>query len=235
MILLPSPHPLPIVLLAVHDDDSRLMYVESLQLANWVIEQASDGRQALALALSRRPDLVVVDSRLPGISGYELCHLLRHDLATRATPIVMVTSDAVAPDLERARSSGASSVLVKPCLPETLIDEAGKLLDLSRELSERPAAGRRKTADAGAAEPPVQKPRAGSRRMSRTHQRGKTVLPPVPPPDLRCPACNRALRYQSSNVGGVSARNSEQWDYFTCIGGCGIYQYRHRTRKLRVV
>ena len=101
--------PLPLALLAVHESDSRSMYVESLTLANWLVEEASDGREALALALARRPDLIVADSRLPGISGIELCQILRRDLATRLTPIVMVTGDVLVRDMEHAKSSGANS------------------------------------------------------------------------------------------------------------------------------
>jgi hypothetical protein len=82
----------------------------------------------------------------------------------------------------------------------------------------------------------IEKSRATSRRiMSRTHRRGETDAPPAPPPALVCPDCDRALDYKSSQVGGVSARNAEQWDYFICSRGCGTFQYRQRTRKLRKV
>jgi hypothetical protein len=43
------------------------------------------------------------------------------------------------------------------------------------------------------------------------------------------------LQYLRSHVGGVSALNSEQWDYYECAAGCGTFQYRQRTRKLRQV
>jgi hypothetical protein len=71
--------------------------------------------------------------------------------------------------------------------------------------------------------------------MSRTHLRGETDLPPSSPPDLICPDCDRPLEYKSSQVGGVSERNAEQWDYFSCTAGCGMFQYRQRTRKVRKV
>ena len=52
---------------------------------------------------------------------------------------------------------------------------------------------------------------------------------------LVCPNCGHALDYRRSQIGGVSARNSEQWDYFDCAMGCGTFEYRQRTRKLRRV
>ena len=71
--------------------------------------------------------------------------------------------------------------------------------------------------------------------MSRRLRRGETDLPPSPPPELICPDCDQPLDYKSSHVGGVSARNVEQWDYYVCTGGCGMFQYRQRTRKIRRV
>jgi hypothetical protein len=50
-----------------------------------------------------------------------------------------------------------------------------------------------------------------------------------------CPECNKPLKYVRSHIGGVTAQNSEQWDYFGCTGGCGTFQFRERTRKLRRV
>jgi hypothetical protein len=54
-------------------------------------------------------------------------------------------------------------------------------------------------------------------------------------PALVCPSCDRPLRYRRSHIGGVSERLSEQWDYFDCVQGCGTFQYRQRTRKVRRV
>ena len=235
MVLATAPRPLPLALLA-GDDDSRSMYGQSLTLARWAVEEAADGREALAIALHRRPDVIISDTHLPGISGFDLCSILRRDIATRATPIVLVTSDAQARDLERARRAGATSVLVKPCLPDTLIAEALKLVEESRALRHRSVAMPEKIPGRLASADRLLDTSAASRRiMSRTHRREETELPPSAPPPLVCPDCDRPLDYKSSQVGGVSARNSEQWDYFVCGGGCGMFQYRQRTRKLRKV
>ena len=43
------------------------------------------------------------------------------------------------------------------------------------------------------------------------------------------------LRYAKSHIGGVSAKQSEQWDDYECSDGCGSFQYRQRTRKLRKI
>jgi hypothetical protein len=71
--------------------------------------------------------------------------------------------------------------------------------------------------------------------LSRTHHRHDTTAPPLTPPVLVCPSCDQPLMYQRSHVGGVSARHQEQWDYYECVAGCGSFQYRQRTRRLRRV
>jgi CheY-like chemotaxis protein len=227
-----SPRPLPLALFADADAGSREMYVEYMKLANWAVVEAADGPSALAVALSRRPDVIVADSRLPGISGYDLCDLLRRDLATRTTPFVLVTSDAMARELEQARVAGATSVMIKPCHPDALLAEAVRLLEASRAPRERRASARGNGPAQGSS--PERRDHT-SQRLSRTHLRGETDVPPSSPPELICPECDRPLDYKSSQVGGVNVRNPEQWDYFLCSAGCGTFQYRQRTRKVRKV
>jgi DNA-binding response OmpR family regulator len=116
-----------LVLLVDRDDDTREMYAEYLAAAAVLIEQAADGRDALARAIAQPPDLIVTETRLPGLDGYQLCALLRADVKTRTIPIVVVTGDGYDVDVERARHVGADVVLVKPCLPEVLLAEMRRL------------------------------------------------------------------------------------------------------------
>src|SRR3954466_980513 len=225
-----------IALLADRDADSRSMYAEYLRRSAYRVEETDDGRDALARAITIQPDVVVAETRLPGINGYELCRLLRHDPATRRAAIVMVTTDALSPDLRRAETAGADAVLVKPCLPETLRTEIDRLTRQSSDLRERSRATRARLQDQIArSEVLIERSRTGRTRLSSSHDRRETTEPPLPPPTLVCPACDQPLRYVRSHIGGVSAQHSEQWDYFECQAACGAFQYRQRTRKLRRV
>jgi CheY-like chemotaxis protein len=223
------------VLLVDHDVDTRRMYAAYLQQSTCV-EEAEDGREALAKAIARRPSVVVTETRLPGIDGFELCRILRQDEATRSIPIVVVTADAFGRDVHRARTSGADVVLTKPCLPEQLGCEIRRLLAASIDGRSRTRMMRGQSG--------YQLPGGGVLRSpqnphgfiaSRAFERLATTDPPNPPPSLVCPVCDRPLVYVRSHVGGVSARHAEQWDYFECAAGCGTFQYRHRTRRLRRV
>jgi two-component system cell cycle response regulator DivK len=224
----------PLALIVDRDADTRRLYAEYLRLSACVVEEAEDGREALAKAISHQPDVIITETRLPGMSGLELCDLLRSDASTRNIPIVIITGDAF--HVTRAQTLAADAVLFKPCLPESVLAEIYRLLDRSVDLTDETRLIHEKMskrlADADATIPD-----SGYRRtiLSRTYQRVETTEPPVAPPALVCPDCDQALRYQRSHVGGVSARHPEQWDYFECANGCGMFQYRRRTRKLRKV
>ena len=224
-------------LLADRDDDTRLMYSAFLRHVSVELDEASDGREALAKALARPHDVVITDTRLPGINGYELCQLLRRDVATKATPIIVVTAEAFATNIERARKAGADEVLVKPCLPDQLLLEMRRLVERSRELRHQSQQIRARMATQLSRSQAIQARRdaKGRRALSRLFSREDTTTPPNSPPDLRCPLCDQTLQYRTSHVGGVSERHREQWDYFECPNGCGDFQYRQRTRKLRNV
>ena len=233
-------HP-PLALLVDRDPDTRRMYAEYLNMsAGCGIIEADDGREALAKAIARHPDVVITETRLPGLSGFDLCALLRRDTSTSTIPVVFVTGDAFATDIKRAERAGADAVLTKPCLPEQLLMEIRRVLEHSHQLRARSAAarahGQREVERSNELLDRSQAKLFNKRViLSRAHHRHDTTEPPAPPPALICPNCDLPLKYVRSHVGGVSARHSEQWDYYECSAGCGTFQYRERTRKLRKV
>ncbi|MQA29985.1 MAG: response regulator [Luteitalea sp.] len=227
-----------LALIVDRDDDTRGMYAEFLRAAAWKVEQAADGREALAKAISLRPGIVITETRLPGINGFDLCGLLRQDTVTAGTPILVVTGDAYPADVERAHASGADAVLVKPCLPDRLAAEMCRVLSQSQEARQRAREAHETVTERLLhAEDALGRSRAITRKynLKLTHKRGDTTTPPVTPLAFHCPACDSQLAYQRSHIGGVSVRHQEQWDYFACPAGCGTFQYRVRTRKLRKV
>ncbi|MGE3512920.1 MAG: two-component system response regulator [Vicinamibacterales bacterium] len=209
-------------------DGTRNLYRAYLQLSRWRVEEAEDGRVALAVALTAPPDVIVSEVRLPGFSGLDLCRQLRADPATSQVPFVFILSDSQPSIRDLALRSGADRVLVKPCLPEALEGE------LQRLVARTPVSPTRLFTRA-TPHRELPSPEGARRRQTlvRAYQRQVTTMPPVPPPALVCPACDARLSYLQSHVGGVSALHQEQWDYFRCASGCGDFQYRHRTRRLR--
>jgi CheY-like chemotaxis protein len=226
----------PLALLVEPDQETRDLYGGVLRRVAAEIEYAEDGREALAKAISRRPALVITETRLAFISGYTLCSLLRSDPNTTNVAIVFVTDDADPPEMTRARALGADSVLTKPVLPEKLLEavERGRSRR-SPSWSSDVTRGRLHAQRVTSIEPGEPRVERSRRSQVSAHQRFETSTPPVAPPPLRCKSCDGVLRYVHSYVGGVSARLSEQWDYYACANGCGTFQYRQRTRRLRRV
>jgi two-component system, cell cycle response regulator DivK len=220
----------PLVLLVDRDIDTLRMYTEHLtRSSSFSTDEASDGREALAKALARPPAAVVTETRLPGLDGYQLIDLLRRDPATSAVPVVVLTGDAFPYDLDRAARSGADAVLLKPCLPDRLVTELYRVTERSHEILGH---ARRDCLSSISTTAGIAARRTAA---SRAFERHLTRTPPHPPPAIICPQCDRPLVYVRSFIGGVSERFAEQWDDLECAGGCGVFQYRQRTRKLRQV
>lgn len=130
----------PLILVVEDDPETRRFYTEAFARDGWVVEQAHNGLQALDKALASPPDLILTDIAVPGIDGIELCRRLRSAEATRAIPVLAITGygDRQYPD--RAVDAGANRVLIKPCDPGQLVDQARRLLPSSSAAVLSPAA-----------------------------------------------------------------------------------------------
>jgi CheY-like chemotaxis protein len=208
------------VLVAEPDSDTRLLFRDLLESVGSDVVDAVDGRDAMVIALSVRPTLVITELRLPIFDGFALCEVLRRDSLTKTVPIVVVTGEERPAEVNHAYAAGADVVLLKPVTPEALLREIDRLLEqpaAPRELPDRKSTR------------PASEPRA----RKKAYARVTTTTPPTEPPNLWCPSCDRPLQYQRSFVGGVSQRHPEQWDEYACASSCGLFEYRHRTRTLR--
>jgi CheY-like chemotaxis protein len=155
---------------------------------------------------------------------------------TRHIPIIVVTANPRPVALTRAVQAGADVALLKPCGPDALLGEAQRLMMSPRGVG-APSYGLEENKRAPAVQPPSPfEPAFKTKRhvTSRTYKRYATSTPSVPPPALRCASCDRSLTYERSEIGGVTPDDPEQWDYYQCPTGCGRFQYRQRTRKLRL-
>jgi DNA-binding response OmpR family regulator len=115
--------------LVADDDADILRFMElNLRLEGFQVVTARDGADALAKAVAIRPDLVLLDVRMPGIDGYTICARIRADARLAAVPVIIVTANYGSAEVEAARRAGADDFLVKPFLPATLLDMAKAML-----------------------------------------------------------------------------------------------------------
>lgn len=108
----------------VVDDDPLVRNLLSAVLhdANFDLIEAVDGQEALAIAASHPPDVVVLDVMMPGIDGYEVCRILRADPDFATTRIVILTAKSAPGAQEEAIRSGADAFFTKPFSPLDLIE-----------------------------------------------------------------------------------------------------------------
>ena len=109
-------------ILYVEDNEPNRMIVRDLlKRTTYDLIEANDGETGVALALERRPDLILMDIQLPKISGLEAIRRLRAEPATAATPIIAITSFALSGDDQKAKAAGATAYLAKPYSPFDLL------------------------------------------------------------------------------------------------------------------
>lgn len=109
--------PGPVVLLVEDDPDDVFFLQEAFKAADWEgsLRVARDGEEALArLNGESLPDLMLLDLKLPRVSGLEVLERCRKDARLRTIPIVVLTSSQSNEDIARAYALGANSYLVKP-------------------------------------------------------------------------------------------------------------------------
>jgi DNA-binding response OmpR family regulator len=110
----------PLVLVAEDDEDILALVVFDLEDEGYEVLTARNGREAIALALERRPDLVLLDVAMPDLDGYEVTRRLRADESTRGTPVVLLTARAQVKDVIAGFEAGANDYVTKPFRPDEL-------------------------------------------------------------------------------------------------------------------
>jgi DNA-binding response OmpR family regulator len=111
----------PLHVLVVEDHGPLRTQVVALLLdAGHAVEEASDGRLALQMALERPPDVLVLDLGLPGLDGVQLCRALRESASVHV-PVLMLTARDSLDDKAQGFAAGADDYLVKPFAGEELL------------------------------------------------------------------------------------------------------------------
>ena len=100
-----------------------------LTRAGHEVSLATDGALALAMVRRRRPDALVLDLMMPGLSGFDVLKELRADAETRTLPILMLTAKGQATDRRTAEDLGVDAFVTKPFANDEVIATVSRLLD----------------------------------------------------------------------------------------------------------
>jgi two-component system, cell cycle response regulator DivK len=116
------------ILVVEDQEDNRQILRDLLASAGFRMVEAHDGREALTLARSERPDLILMDIQLPIVDGYEATRGIKRDPELKDIPIIAVTSYALSGDEERAREAGCDAYVAKPYSTRLLLAKIGQFL-----------------------------------------------------------------------------------------------------------
>jgi DNA-binding response OmpR family regulator len=121
----------PLVLVADDEDDIRSLVSFRLKRAGYEVITAADGEEALLLATTRLPDLVVLDMMMPKATGLEVTRSMRAHEATKDIPVILLTARAQEGDVVRGFEAGADDYVKKPFSPQDLQARVQALLERS--------------------------------------------------------------------------------------------------------
>jgi two-component system, cell cycle response regulator DivK len=109
-------------ILIVEDNHLSLTLLNDfLKVKGYEILKTSEGREAIDLAREKQPDLILMDIRLPDISGFDVTRLLKQDDQTKSIPIIAVTAFATSGDETKALESGCDGYITKPVIIDNLL------------------------------------------------------------------------------------------------------------------
>ena len=121
---------MPKTVLIVEDNDlNRKLLRDLLQAQGHDIVEAMDGKEALALLNVRRPDLVIMDIQLPGLSGLEVTNILKADDELKGIPVIAVTAFAQKGDKETMLAGGCDAYIAKPIAVAEFLGTVAGFLD----------------------------------------------------------------------------------------------------------
>ena len=108
------------ILIAEDSSTVRRLVAARLAADGYEVLEAADGAEALALARSDRPDLLILDKVMPKLDGFEVVRALREDPQTRTVPIVMLTERTNEEDVLGGLDLGVDEYIPKPFSPHEL-------------------------------------------------------------------------------------------------------------------
>jgi DNA-binding response OmpR family regulator len=124
----------PLILVVDDDPNIRELLRQELSGAGYRVAQAADGVEALAQARKKKPDLIVLDVMMPGVSGFDVTSALKADERTADTPILILS---IVEDRERGLQLGADDYLTKPVDSDRLLSAIADLLNSDADQRER--------------------------------------------------------------------------------------------------
>jgi DNA-binding response OmpR family regulator len=116
------------ILIAEDERDIRDLIIFTLRYHGYDVSAATNGEEALELALSEAPDLIILDVRMPRMTGYEVCRQLKANRATGNIPVAFLSAKGQEAEVQAGLDAGAIAYILKPFAPDELVKRVKEFL-----------------------------------------------------------------------------------------------------------
>jgi two-component system alkaline phosphatase synthesis response regulator PhoP len=116
------------ILIAEDERDIRDLVAFTLRFAGYEVFTAANGEEAVELAPNVNPDLILMDVRMPRMTGYEACRIMKLDPDLKDIPIVFLSAKGQETEIQQGLDAGAEEYLLKPFAPDQLTSHVKTIL-----------------------------------------------------------------------------------------------------------
>jgi DNA-binding response OmpR family regulator len=116
------------ILVAEDETDIRELIVYSLTFSGFEVITAADGEEAVQKALEEKPDLVMLDVRMPKMTGYEACAEIKNSSELKDVPVVMLSAKGQESEIEAGLQVGAYEYILKPFVLDELVEKVRSIV-----------------------------------------------------------------------------------------------------------
>ena len=120
---------MPKILIAEDERDIRDLVVFTLQYAGFDVVAASNGAEVVEMAPKERPDLILLDVRMPKMTGYEACQALKNAPDTKHIPVVFLSAKGQDSEVHTGLEAGGIDYILKPFAPDELNRRVREILE----------------------------------------------------------------------------------------------------------
>jgi two-component system alkaline phosphatase synthesis response regulator PhoP len=118
----------PLILVAEDERDIRELIVFTLQIGGFDVVEVANGEEAVKKATEILPDLILMDVRMPKMTGYEACKALKEREKTKDIPIVFLSAKGQETEINKGLELGAAKYFLKPFAPDELSAQVNEIL-----------------------------------------------------------------------------------------------------------
>ena len=116
------------ILIAEDERDIRDLVAFTLRFAGYEVAAAANGEEAVAMASKENPDLILMDVRMPRMTGYDACRILKANPEMKDIPIVFLSAKGQESEIQTGLEVGAEEYLLKPFAPDQLTERVKAIL-----------------------------------------------------------------------------------------------------------